>query len=55
MADPTPTRTEEVAANLEAVETKYGAENWYFIWTQLLTDINKSLAMLVDAGSSSSD
>ena len=51
MADTPPTRVEEVAANLLAVETKYGTEAWYQIWTQLLTDINKSLAMLVDAGS----
>ena len=51
MADDTPTRSEEIAANLLAVETKYGKEAWYQIWTQLLTDINVSLAMLVDAGS----
>lgn len=53
MADPTPTRTEEVAANLLAVQTKYGQEAWYQIWTQELIDICKSLAQLVDAGSSS--
>lgn len=55
MADDTPTRVEEVAANLLAAETKYGPENWYYIWTQLLKDINKSLAMLVDAGSSAEE
>ena len=53
MADPTPTRTEEVAANLEAITDKYGPEAWYQIWTQELIDISKSLAMLVDAGTPS--
>ena len=46
MADKT--RTEIVEENLEAVIAKYGTEAWPQIQTQLLEDINVSLAMLVD-------
>lgn len=53
MADSEETRVEEVTANITAVETKRGAEAWNQIYAQLLKDINISLAMLVDAGSSS--
>lgn len=44
----TATRVETVAANLAAIKTQRGDENWNYIFTQLLTDINTSLAMLVD-------
>ena len=54
MADPTPTRTETVTANIAAVEGKYGPEGFKQIVIQLLKDIDISLAALVDAGSSSS-
>ena len=47
----TPTRSETVAANILAVETKYGPEAWDQINAQCLKDISVSLAMLVDAGS----
>ena len=53
MADSTPTRAETVAANNLATITKYGPEAWNQIYAQLLTDISVSLAMLVDAGTSS--
>jgi len=55
MADNDATRTETVTANYEAVVTKYGDENWIKILAVTLKDISVSLAMLVDAGSSSSD
>ena len=51
----TPTRQETVAANLQAVIDKYGEENTDRVVIALLKDINVSLAMLVDAGASSSD
>lgn len=47
----TPTRSETVAANILAVETKYGPEALDKINAQCLKDISVSLAMLVDAGS----
>ena len=53
MSDPTPTRTETVEDNLEAITDQYGPEAFRAIVVQLLTDINVSLAMLVDAGTSS--
>ena len=53
MADNDKTRQETVKDNIDAVEEKYGPENWNYVWTQLMKDINVSLAMLVDAGSSS--
>ena len=46
--DTTPTRQATVAANLAAIKTQRGDENWNYIFTQLLTDISTSLAMLVD-------
>ena len=51
MADTT--REAEVKANVKAVEDNRGTESWNYIWTQLLKDINISLAMLVDAGTNS--
>ena len=53
MSDPAPTREDTVKANVTAVENKYGPEAWPQIQTQILKDINISLALLVDAGSSS--
>jgi len=49
MADPVPTRQETVEANLEAIDEKYGEENYMKVITQCVRDINISLAMLVDA------
>jgi hypothetical protein len=51
MADSTPTRSETVAANIEAAEETGDTK---VIQTQCLKDISISLAMLVDAGSSDS-
>ena len=53
MADNDKTRTETVEDNIDDIEAKYGEEAWPQIQTQLLKDISVSLAMLVDAGSSS--
>ena len=53
MADETTTREAEVKANVAAVEAQRGDEAYRAIYVQLLKDINISLAMLVDAGSSS--
>ena len=47
-------RVEEVEANIEAVEEKYGPEAWDRVMTTCLKDISVSLAMLVDGGSSES-
>ena len=52
MADPTPTRQETVEANLEAVIARWGEDATEKINTQCLKDINISLALLVDGGSS---
>jgi len=54
MSDPTPTRTETVEDNTEAVEEQYGPEAFRQITLQLLKDIDVSLAMLVDAGATPS-
>jgi hypothetical protein len=54
MADPTPTREETVTANIEAVENKYGDENYGRLMAVCLKDISLSLAMLVDSSSSES-
>lgn len=51
MADPTPTRTDTVEANIKAVEEQYGPLEYGRVWTQLLKDISISLAMLVDGSS----
>jgi hypothetical protein len=48
MADPTPTRTETVTANIAAVTAKYGEEALDKINNVCLKDISLSLAMLVD-------
>ena len=48
MSDPV-TREDTVTANIEAVEDKYGEENFNRIQTQCLKDISISLAMLVDS------
>ena len=50
MADETETRSDVVDANNKATIAKYGPEAWNQIYAQLLTDISVSLAMLVDAG-----
>lgn len=50
MAGNTETRQDVVEANIDAVKTKYGDEAWPQIQTKLLEDISVSLAMLVDAG-----
>ena len=55
MAEETPTREDTVTANLTAIKAKYGDEAWPQIQVQLLTDINLSLALLVDAGSSNAE
>ena len=52
MAD-TESRQDTVEANILAIVTKYGPEATEQINTQCLKDISVSLAMLVDAGSSS--
>ena len=54
MSDPTPTRTETVEANIQAVEDTYGEENFLRVIATCAKDISVSLAMLVDAGSSNS-
>ena len=51
----TPTREETVTANIAAVESKYGPESYNRIITQCVKDISVSLAMLVDAGTTTSD
>lgn len=55
MADPAPTRTETVAANIEAVLDKFGDENYMRLMAVCLTDISTSLAMLVDNASSAAE
>jgi hypothetical protein len=50
MADPTPTRTETVTANIAAVESKYCPESYLRIITQCIKDISISIATLVDNG-----
>jgi hypothetical protein len=47
------TRQDVVEENIEAVETKYGDENWVKLLAVCLKDISVSLAMLVDNSSSS--
>lgn len=54
MSDETATRQETVEANIEAVVTKYGDENWVKLLAVCLQDISVSLAMLVDGGTSES-
>ena len=49
----TETRVDTVEANNAATIKKYGPEAWNQIYAQLLTDISVSLAMLVDAGTTS--
>lgn len=48
----TPTREETVTANITAVETAYGAENFLRVIATCVKDMSVSLAMLVDAESS---
>lgn len=51
MADEnTATRVETVTANIEAAINKYGDEAYNRIMSVCLQDISLSLAMLVDAG-----
>ena len=52
MADPVPTRTEVVTANIAAVKAKYGDDAAQKIIAQCAEDISISLAALVDAGES---
>lgn len=47
-----PTREQTVVANNQAVENKYGPENFWWVIINLLKDINISLAKLIDAGNS---
>jgi len=54
MADPTPTREETVKANLADTIALYNKDAHNKIVETLLTDIDISLALLVDAGSDSS-
>ena len=51
MADNTATRVETVTANITATEAKYGPDGFDWMTVQCLKDISVSLAMLVDAGS----
>lgn len=53
MADNEQTREEEVTENIEAVVAQRGEEAYNQIMAVCLKDISVSLAMLVDAGSSS--
>ena len=52
MAD-SETRQSAVEANIEAIKAKYGDDAYDKINSQCLEDISVSLAMLVDAGTSS--
>ena len=52
MAD-TPTRQDTVEANIENIENKYGTDQFRQLIAQCVKDISVSLAMLVDAGTSS--
>lgn len=47
------TRVETVTENIENTEARYGADSFELVKIQCLKDISISLAMLVDAGSSS--
>ena len=49
----TPTREETVTANIEAVEATYGEENFLRVIAACVKDISVSIAMLVDAESTS--
>jgi len=51
----TPTRQDTVEANIAACIEKYGPESLNKLNSVCLQDISVSLAMLVDAGSSTSD
>ena len=51
MADSEQTRVQEVEANIQAVEDTYGDENFGRVIAVCVKDISVSLAMLVDAGS----
>jgi len=51
MADSEQTRVQEVEANIEAVENTYGEENFGRVIAACVKDISVSIAMLVDAGS----
>lgn len=54
VSEATSTRVETVTANIAAIEEKYGVEaKQTMIWA-CIKDISVSLAMLVDAGASSS-
>ena len=54
VAESTPTRVETVTANITAVEDTYGEENFLRVIATCVKDMSVSLAMLVDAESSSS-
>lgn len=54
MADETTTRVEDVTAAMEAIEDKWGDAAPNKMIVACLKDINLSLAMLVDAGTSNS-
>ena len=55
MADDTSTRVDTVTAHITAVKAKHGDEGWDQIMSVCLQDISLSLAMLVDAGATTSD
>ena len=46
----TPTRQDTVEANIASVEGQYGADQYLRIITKCVKDMSVSLAMLVDAG-----
>ena len=46
----TPTRQETIEENIANVEAMYGAENYLMVISSCIKDISVSLAMLVDAG-----
>ena len=51
MADSEQTRVQETEAEITAVEATYGAENYNRVISVCLKNMAVSLAMLVDAGS----
>lgn len=52
MSDETTTRVEDVTASFEAAVAQYGIDNYNKIALSVLKDISISVAMLVDAGES---
>ena len=54
MSDPAPTREDVVKANIAAIETAYTKDAYLQMIAQCVKDISVSLALLVDAGSNTS-